>query len=178
MARGGQGEGTRPGAEALARAAQDHGAEVVFANPGTTEMHLVGALDAPGLRLRPVLGLHETVSVFSPRAGVSLPAGGTAGPRGGDSPSRPAAARPHRTPDGAARGTLVVPPVSRGRGGGVASAAANPAPEGERRRRVRLPPGGLLMRFQTTASSSGRYSALPCDVFNAGRVAYAGTAAP
>ena len=86
MARGGQGEGTRPGAEALARAAQDHGAEVVFANPGTTEMHLVGALDAPGLRLRPVLGLHETVSVFSPRAFPSAtaarlaPAGATRRP--------------------------------------------------------------------------------------------------
>ena len=130
MARGGQGEGTRPGAEALARAAQDHGAEVVFANPGTTEMHLVGALDAPGLRLRPVLGLHETVSVFA--SGVSLRHGGTAGPRGGDSPSRPAAAGPRRTPDGAARGTLVVPPVSRGRGGEAAAAAsaANPARRG------------------------------------------------
>ena len=79
MARGGQGDGTRPGAEALARAAQDHGVEVVFANPGTTEMHLVGALDAPGLRLRPVLGLHETVRFFS---GVSPPrrAGGRPGP--------------------------------------------------------------------------------------------------
>ena len=69
MARGGQGDGTRPGAEALARAAQDHGAEVVFANPGTTEMHLVGALDAPGLRLRPVLGLPETVSRRTPPRG-------------------------------------------------------------------------------------------------------------
>ena len=130
MARGGQGEGTRPGAEALARAAQDHGAEVVFANPGTTEMHLVGALDAPGLRLRPVLGLHETVSVFSPRAFPSA-GGGTAAPRGGDPPSRPAAAGPRRTPDGAARGTLVVPPGFAGGG-----------EEKRRRRRRRTPPGG------------------------------------
>ena len=35
------------------------GVQVCFANPGTTEMHLVGALD--GTSIRPVLGLHETV---------------------------------------------------------------------------------------------------------------------
>ena len=34
------------GAEALVAAARRAGCSVVFANPGTTEMHLVGALDA------------------------------------------------------------------------------------------------------------------------------------
>ncbi|MDX3192743.1 acetolactate synthase large subunit [Streptomyces sp. MN03-5084-2B] len=48
------------GAEALVRAAAHSGAEVCFANPGTTEMPLVAALDrVPGVRA--VLGLHENV---------------------------------------------------------------------------------------------------------------------
>lgn len=48
------------GAESLVRTAVDAGVEVCFTNPGTTEMHLVGALDAvPGLRA--VLGLFEGV---------------------------------------------------------------------------------------------------------------------
>jgi acetolactate synthase-1/2/3 large subunit len=48
------------GAEALIRAATTAGAEVCFANPGTTEMPIVGALDAePGIRA--VLGLQENV---------------------------------------------------------------------------------------------------------------------
>lgn len=48
------------GADALVRAAAHSGAEVCFANPGTTEMPLVAALDrVPGVRA--VLGLHENV---------------------------------------------------------------------------------------------------------------------
>ncbi len=48
------------GAEALIRTAVASGVEVCFANPGTTEMHLVAALDAaPGMRA--VLGLFEGV---------------------------------------------------------------------------------------------------------------------
>jgi acetolactate synthase-1/2/3 large subunit len=48
------------GAEALIRTAAAAGVEVCFANPGTTEMHLVAALDAaPGVRA--VLALFEGV---------------------------------------------------------------------------------------------------------------------
>ena len=48
------------GAEALIRTAVASGVEVCFANPGTTEMHLVAALDAaPGMRA--VLALFEGV---------------------------------------------------------------------------------------------------------------------
>jgi acetolactate synthase-1/2/3 large subunit len=48
------------GAEALVGAAVAAGIEVCFANPGTTEMPIVSALDTvPGLRA--VLGLHENV---------------------------------------------------------------------------------------------------------------------
>ena len=48
------------GAEALVRTAAGAGVEVCFANPGTTEMQIVAALDAaPGLR--PVLALFEGV---------------------------------------------------------------------------------------------------------------------
>ncbi|MFI5317424.1 MAG: acetolactate synthase large subunit [Myxococcota bacterium] len=48
------------GAEALVRTAIASGIEVCFANPGTTEMQIVAALDAaPGLR--PVLALFEGV---------------------------------------------------------------------------------------------------------------------
>ncbi|TGD88033.1 acetolactate synthase large subunit [Mycolicibacterium sp. CH28] len=51
---------TTTGAQALVRAAVRHGVEVCFANPGTTEMPLVAALDeVPGIRA--VLGLHENV---------------------------------------------------------------------------------------------------------------------
>jgi len=48
------------GAESLVRAAVAAGVEVCFANPGTTEMDLVRALDAVG-GVRPVLGLFEGV---------------------------------------------------------------------------------------------------------------------
>ena len=54
------------GAELLIQTVRKHGIKVCFANPGTTEMFLVGALDtAPvgGGRVRAVLGLHETVCV-------------------------------------------------------------------------------------------------------------------
>jgi acetolactate synthase-1/2/3 large subunit len=48
------------GAEALLHAAAAGGVDVCFANPGTTEMPLVAALDrVPGVRA--VLGLHENV---------------------------------------------------------------------------------------------------------------------
>ncbi len=48
------------GAELLLRTAADRGVEVCFANPGTTEMELVGALDSvPGIR--GILGLFEGV---------------------------------------------------------------------------------------------------------------------
>ena len=48
------------GAESLVRTALDAGIEVCFANPGTTEMPLVTALDSvPGMRA--VLGLFEGV---------------------------------------------------------------------------------------------------------------------
>ncbi len=48
------------GAERVIQAATAHGLEVCFANPGTTEMPLVNALDTvPGIRA--VLGLHENV---------------------------------------------------------------------------------------------------------------------
>ncbi|KAI3427920.1 hypothetical protein D9Q98_006312 [Chlorella vulgaris] len=61
---------TKPpnGAETLLRAAVDAGLEVCFANPGTSEMHFVSAIDSvsantAGIKggLRAVLGLHETV---------------------------------------------------------------------------------------------------------------------
>jgi acetolactate synthase-1/2/3 large subunit len=48
------------GAEAILRTAKAAGVEVCFANPGTTEMHIVGALDAVP-EIRPVLGLFEGV---------------------------------------------------------------------------------------------------------------------
>ena len=52
--------GTRTGAESLIATAVEAGVEVCFANPGTTEMPLVSALDAvPGMRA--VLALHENV---------------------------------------------------------------------------------------------------------------------
>lgn len=48
------------GAESLVRTLIEKGAEVCFANPGTSEMHFVAALDkVAGLRC--ILGLHETV---------------------------------------------------------------------------------------------------------------------
>ena len=48
------------GAEALLRTARDAGIDVCFANPGTTEMPLVVALDSVS-GIRPVLGLFEGV---------------------------------------------------------------------------------------------------------------------
>lgn len=48
------------GAESLVHTLLDAGIEVCFANPGTSEMHFVAALDRiPGMHC--VLGLHETV---------------------------------------------------------------------------------------------------------------------
>ncbi|MGH3326599.1 MAG: thiamine pyrophosphate-binding protein, partial [Streptomycetales bacterium] len=49
------------GAEALVHTAAEAGLEVCFANPGTTELPLVGALDAEP-RVRPVLTLFEGVA--------------------------------------------------------------------------------------------------------------------
>jgi acetolactate synthase-1/2/3 large subunit len=52
------------GAEALIRTALASGVDVCFANPGTTEMHLVAALDAaPGMRS--VLALFEGVATWA-----------------------------------------------------------------------------------------------------------------
>ena len=48
------------GAESLIRTVAAAGVDVCFANPGTTEMHLVQALDDAG-GVRPVLGLFEGV---------------------------------------------------------------------------------------------------------------------
>ena len=48
------------GAERMIRAAVEHGLEVCFANPGTTEMPFVNALDSAG-QMCAVLGLHENV---------------------------------------------------------------------------------------------------------------------
>src|SRR5579872_3396015 len=48
------------GAESLVRTLVDSGVEVCFANPGTSEMHFVGALDRVE-GMRPVLGLFEGV---------------------------------------------------------------------------------------------------------------------
>ncbi|MFK7860343.1 MAG: acetolactate synthase large subunit [Granulosicoccus sp.] len=48
------------GAESLVRSLIDNGVEVCFANPGTSEMHFVAALDKV-FGLRCILGLHETV---------------------------------------------------------------------------------------------------------------------
>lgn len=48
------------GAESLVRTARQAGIEVCFANPGTSEMQLVGALDVVG-GMRAVLGLFEGV---------------------------------------------------------------------------------------------------------------------
>ena len=48
------------GAECVIKAAKDSGVEVCFANPGTTELPLVVALDTVG-GMRPVLGLFEGV---------------------------------------------------------------------------------------------------------------------
>eukprot|EP00951_Prasinocladus_malaysianus_P044490 scaffold574823_cov45-Prasinocladus_malaysianus.AAC.1 len=50
----------RTGAERMLEAASELGVEIVFANPGTTEMWLVGALDSVPA-IRPVLCLAETV---------------------------------------------------------------------------------------------------------------------
>lgn len=48
------------GAECLIKSAKDSGIDVCFANPGTTELPLVAALDSIG-GIRPVLGLFEGV---------------------------------------------------------------------------------------------------------------------
>src|SRR3989440_1662245 len=54
------GSGTMNGAESLVRTLVAGGVDVCFANPGTSEMHFVAALDrVEGLRC--VLGLAETV---------------------------------------------------------------------------------------------------------------------
>ena len=65
MAKGGSAEEVSGnGAEVLVSALAACGVDVVFANPGTTEMHVVGALDTArgaGESMRSVLCLHETV---------------------------------------------------------------------------------------------------------------------
>lgn len=49
------------GAHTLLKALAESGIEVCFANPGTSEMHLVAALDAAP-RITPILTLHENVA--------------------------------------------------------------------------------------------------------------------
>jgi len=52
---------TPNGAQSLIRTLVDSGVEVCFANPGTSEMHFVAALDdVPGMRA--ILGLFEGVA--------------------------------------------------------------------------------------------------------------------
>ena len=50
------------GADVVLQAAAAAGVSVCFANPGTTEMHFVQALDRAKGKIRPVLCLHETVA--------------------------------------------------------------------------------------------------------------------
>ncbi len=50
------------GADSVLQAAAAAGVCVCFANPGTTEMHFVRALDRADGKIRPVLCLHETVA--------------------------------------------------------------------------------------------------------------------
>ena len=55
------------GAEALVKTSVEAGVTVCFANPGTTEMHLVAALDrVPGMRA--VLGLSRASARAPPTA--------------------------------------------------------------------------------------------------------------
>ncbi len=53
------------GAESLVETLADAGVEVCFANPGTSEMHFVAALDRVG-GVRCVLGLFEGVATARP----------------------------------------------------------------------------------------------------------------
>jgi acetolactate synthase-1/2/3 large subunit len=55
-----QKEAVMTGAEIILKTAAQAGVEICFANPGTTELSLVAALDSPH-RIRPVLGLFEGV---------------------------------------------------------------------------------------------------------------------
>ncbi|MGY8963336.1 MAG: thiamine pyrophosphate-binding protein, partial [Rhodospirillales bacterium] len=48
------------GADALIETLVENGIDTCFANPGTTETHIVGAIDRTN-RIRPVLGLFEGV---------------------------------------------------------------------------------------------------------------------
>ena len=50
------------GADLLLRSLAESGVEICFANPGTSEMHLVAAFDTVS-SLRPVLTLHESVAI-------------------------------------------------------------------------------------------------------------------
>src|SRR5262245_7591343 len=53
--------GTMNGADSIVRTLADADVEICFANPGTSEIHLVASLDLQG-GLRPVLCLHEAVA--------------------------------------------------------------------------------------------------------------------
>ena len=53
------------GAEALVRTLVRAGVEVCFSNPGTSELHVVAALDRVS-GLRPILGLFEGVVTGAP----------------------------------------------------------------------------------------------------------------
>jgi len=54
-------EETITGAAAVWKVAESHGVTHVFANPGTTEMHFVGAFESVR-KIEPILTLHETVA--------------------------------------------------------------------------------------------------------------------
>src|SRR4029079_12185097 len=91
--------GTMTGAESVLRTLAAGGVQVCFANPGTSEMHLVTALDRVP-EVRPVLTLFEGVA--SGAAGGYGRGGGTpaaTAPRAGDAyarrAGRPAATRLH-----------------------------------------------------------------------------------
>jgi acetolactate synthase I/II/III large subunit len=60
------------GAEALLKTLADNGVEVCFANPGTSEMQMVAALDREP-RVRPVLCLFEGVATGATPAWPASP---------------------------------------------------------------------------------------------------------
>ena len=52
---------TVTGAAAVLQVAESYGVDACFANPGTTEMHFVGAFESVP-KIKPILTLHETVA--------------------------------------------------------------------------------------------------------------------
>ena len=56
-----RGQGIMNGAESIVRTLAGADVEICFANPGTSEIHLVASLDQQS-GLRPILCLHESVA--------------------------------------------------------------------------------------------------------------------